>query len=50
MDTINIQNENTLEAIREIQELKDNPDKNMYSDFSDLLNEVKKRVKRRCIS
>lgn len=45
MATTNIPNENTLEAIREIQELKDNPDKNMYSDFLDLLNEAKKELK-----
>lgn len=44
MTTTNIPNENTLEAIREIQKLKYDPDKKIYSDFSKLLNEVRKDI------
>lgn len=37
-------NEETLEAIREIQELKNNPNKKTYSSFLELLKEVQDDV------
>ena len=43
----NILNENTIDAISEIQKLKNIPDKKVYSDFSELLNEVIEELKSR---
>lgn len=40
----NIPNDDTLEAIAEIQRLKNNPDKKTYSSFSELLKEVEEDV------
>lgn len=37
-------NEETLEAIREVQELKNNPNKKTYSSFLELLKEVQDDV------
>lgn len=39
-----IPNGNTLEAISEIQKLKNNPTKKTYSSFSELLKEVEKDI------
>ena len=39
-----IPNEDTLEAIAEIQRLKNSPDKKTYSSFSELLKEVEEDV------
>lgn len=47
MTTDNILNENTIDAISEIQKLKNIPDKKVYSDFSELLNEVIEELKSR---
>lgn len=41
-DTVN---KDTLDAIAEIQKLKENPNKKVYSDFSELLGEVEKDLK-----
>ncbi|MDY2735597.1 type II toxin-antitoxin system RelB/DinJ family antitoxin [Intestinibacter sp.] len=40
----NIPNDDTLEAIAEIQRLKNSPDKKTYSSFSELLKEVEEDV------
>lgn len=33
-------NADTIEAIREVQQLKNNPDKKTYTSFSELLEEI----------
>jgi len=35
-----IPNDNTIAAIREVQEMKKNPNKRLYDSFSELLKEV----------
>ena len=37
---IDVPNQDTLEAINEIEELKNDPNKKVYSNFSELLKEV----------
>lgn len=40
----NVPNEETAQAIREIQEIKKNPNKQTYSSFGELLKEVESDV------
>lgn len=50
MNTDNALNKDTLNAIAEIQGLKENSDKKTYCDFSELLDETKEDIKNKICS
>lgn len=45
MNTDNTLNKDTLDAIAEIQGLKESSDKKTYCNFSELLDEIKEELK-----
>lgn len=49
-NTFNTLNKDTLDALAEIQRLKQSSDKKTYCDFSELLDEIKEDIKNKICS